>query len=371
MNDTESRSTEINRKATNDEARFQFSIRQMFLLTTVCALAAGFAGSTGAATICRVVVACYLMSIAAYVVLRLPFICREIVKLQARRERIRLHRKELEAMIWERRQKIENVRISDEGNLPSNDPPRRRIQFTVRTFFAAAFLISLFTAAAKLPDIAARIAALLLLAGLTFVGLYRTFFPSEPPENRIFRWRIIPALLLFLFSVPLTAFAIVHLSVFVPLGLKHSLAHGYRGRPDSRRSIRRRHFRGNWFVSPAFGGSKFVEPKVVGVGCWSCLWASCCSIVHTCLAGWIRHSLSEGRGGRRNHALRKLRDVPPPLLANQSVGKVTINFARNHYLPADIPIPRFSWLGAFRRAWPGTPEGPRFDAARHRCGSGW
>lgn len=76
----------------------------------------------------------------------------------------------------------------------------------------AAFLISLFAAAAKLLDDPARFVALFFLAGLTFVRLYRMLFPSQPPENRVFRWRIIPALLLFFFSAGLIELAIAHLS---------------------------------------------------------------------------------------------------------------------------------------------------------------
>ena len=37
-------------------------------------------------------------------------------------------------------------------------------------------------------------------------------FPSQPPENRVFRWRIIPALLLFFFNAGLIELAIAHLS---------------------------------------------------------------------------------------------------------------------------------------------------------------
>jgi hypothetical protein len=172
--------TEVSGKPASGGAPFQFSIRQMFLLTTVCALAAGFAGSIGAPTICRVVLAFYLMSMAAYVVLRLPFICRELMKLQTRRERIRVHRKELEAMIRERRQKTAKGGISEDGDLPGSDPPRRPVQFTVRTFFGAAFLISLFGAAAKLPSVEAKIIAITFLAWLTAAGLYWTLGATGP-----------------------------------------------------------------------------------------------------------------------------------------------------------------------------------------------
>ncbi len=88
------------------EPRFQFSIRQMLLLTAVSALAAGVAGWLGgSSTVCRIVLVCYLILMAAYLVLRLPFVCRQIMGLQTRWEQIRVHRKELEAMIRERRNK--------------------------------------------------------------------------------------------------------------------------------------------------------------------------------------------------------------------------------------------------------------------------
>lgn len=58
------------------------------------------------------------------------------------------------------------------NNLPSTVAPRHRVQFTVRTFFGAAFLVSLFAAAAALPAKEAEIAAITFLVWLTFAGLY-------------------------------------------------------------------------------------------------------------------------------------------------------------------------------------------------------
>lgn len=51
---------------------------------------------------------------------------------------------------------------------------RRRVQFTVRTLFAAMVLVSLFGAAGHLPGMAKEI-AIVFLAWLTFAGLYWTF----------------------------------------------------------------------------------------------------------------------------------------------------------------------------------------------------
>ncbi len=63
--------------------------------------------------------------------------------------------------------------MSDQPAREPAAPPRRPIQFTVRTFFAAAVLISLFAAAAKLPTEESRICGLTFLAWLTAVGFVR------------------------------------------------------------------------------------------------------------------------------------------------------------------------------------------------------
>jgi len=63
--------------------------------------------------------------------------------------------------------------MSDEPAREPPAPPRRPIQFTVRTFFAAAVLISLFAAAASLPNEESRICGLTFLAWLTAAGFFR------------------------------------------------------------------------------------------------------------------------------------------------------------------------------------------------------
>lgn len=59
-------------------------------------------------------------------------------------------------------------------NLPTIDRPRHRhrVQFTIRTFFGAAFLVSLFGAAAALPTTATKVSAIAFLVWLTVAGLY-------------------------------------------------------------------------------------------------------------------------------------------------------------------------------------------------------
>ena len=59
-------------------------------------------------------------------------------------------------------------------------PPRRPIQFTVRSFFAAAVLVSLFAAAAELPAWKPRICVLAFLAWLTAAGFFRTIRARSP-----------------------------------------------------------------------------------------------------------------------------------------------------------------------------------------------
>lgn len=63
---------------------------------------------------------------------------------------------------------------------PNDRSPRRRVQFTVRTFFVAAVLVSLFAAAASEPAREVRIFALTLLAWVTFAGLYWTLRWTGP-----------------------------------------------------------------------------------------------------------------------------------------------------------------------------------------------
>jgi len=58
---------------------------------------------------------------------------------------------------------------------PTESGERRRpVQFTVRTFFAAMVLVSLFGAAAAIPGYEFRVCVIAFLVWLTFAGLYRT-----------------------------------------------------------------------------------------------------------------------------------------------------------------------------------------------------
>lgn len=62
----------------------------------------------------------------------------------------------------------------------STDPPRRRVQFTVRTLIGAAFLISLFGAASALPSVEANVTATAFLVWVTFARLYWTLGAAGP-----------------------------------------------------------------------------------------------------------------------------------------------------------------------------------------------
>jgi hypothetical protein len=70
--------------------------------------------------------------------------------------------------------------MSDNRATEPAAPPRRPVQFTVRTFFAAAVLVSLFAATAKLPAEKPRICVLAFLAWLTAAGFYRTIGARRP-----------------------------------------------------------------------------------------------------------------------------------------------------------------------------------------------
>jgi hypothetical protein len=60
-------------------------------------------------------------------------------------------------------------------SIPANHAPRQRAQFTMRTFFVAAVLVSLFATAAALPGPEAKVVAIAFLVWLTFAGIYWTF----------------------------------------------------------------------------------------------------------------------------------------------------------------------------------------------------
>jgi hypothetical protein len=86
---------------------FQFSIRQMLVLTAVSAMAAALASSMHASAVFKCIVAFYLILLAAYVVLRLPYVWRGIVRKTPAWDRFRRHRSELEAMALKMKRETE------------------------------------------------------------------------------------------------------------------------------------------------------------------------------------------------------------------------------------------------------------------------
>ena len=114
-------------KAAQKEPPFQFGIRSVLVLTTVCAVAAAIAASMRVPIVLQVVVAFWLMLMATYAVLRLPYTCRRILR---GRRRIRQQRSDLEATVSEKRRGIQQARsAADSQQLPSSmtpdDPPAR------------------------------------------------------------------------------------------------------------------------------------------------------------------------------------------------------------------------------------------------------
>jgi hypothetical protein len=109
------------------EHPFQFGIRSVLLLTTVCAVAAAIAASMRVSIVFQVVVAFWLILMATYAVLRLPYTCRGILR---GRKRIRQQRADLEVMVAEKRWELQQAKSAAENQqLPSritpSDPPAR------------------------------------------------------------------------------------------------------------------------------------------------------------------------------------------------------------------------------------------------------
>lgn len=88
-----------------EQARFQFGIRSVLALTVLCAGAAAVARALPGARL-QLGVWVYFMCLAAYGVLRLPFIIRRVVGLMVRRGQIRQQRRDLESQIADRLARI-------------------------------------------------------------------------------------------------------------------------------------------------------------------------------------------------------------------------------------------------------------------------
>ena len=86
-------------------SRFQFSIRRVLWLTAVCAVACAIVRtSLDAPGAVRVVVAVYLAALTAYAGLRLPYVCRKILRRTPEWDAVRRKRRALETLVAEQRQ---------------------------------------------------------------------------------------------------------------------------------------------------------------------------------------------------------------------------------------------------------------------------
>lgn len=97
-------------ESVQQERPFQFRIRSLLVLTTVCAVAAAIAKSLQVPIVSQVVVAVFLMLLAAYAVLRLPFICSRIWQRFGRLKRLRHQRAELQASVSAQQQQIQQAK---------------------------------------------------------------------------------------------------------------------------------------------------------------------------------------------------------------------------------------------------------------------
>ncbi len=109
------------------QPRFQFGIRSVLVLTTVCAAAAAIACSMPVPIAVQVVVAGFLILMAAYAVLRLPYICRRILQGIAGLKRLRRQRSDLEAIVSIMQQQLQQAKSATDTN--STPDPSSPTQF--------------------------------------------------------------------------------------------------------------------------------------------------------------------------------------------------------------------------------------------------
>ena len=100
--------------ASKTSAGCQFSILQMLVLMTLSALIASYAASLNMPG--ETLVAIYFILMAAYIVLRLPYHCRGILRKTPEWDQIRRHRSDLEAMVSDLKRQIEQARTADESD---------------------------------------------------------------------------------------------------------------------------------------------------------------------------------------------------------------------------------------------------------------
>jgi len=100
---------------------WQFTIRSMLVLTAVSAVAASLAASMRMPRACRLVVAVYLMALAAYAVLRLPYCLRGMMRQTPGWEHLRRQRAELEKMTREKKCGLEPAEPSPQSTGSTDD----------------------------------------------------------------------------------------------------------------------------------------------------------------------------------------------------------------------------------------------------------
>jgi hypothetical protein len=102
------------------QGRFQFGLRRILWLTFACAVASALARSIGGPTIFKLVVAGYLIFLAAYVGLRLPYIVGRVLRRTPEWDAVRRKREELESLVAEKRRSRPAPTADDPGCGPAD-----------------------------------------------------------------------------------------------------------------------------------------------------------------------------------------------------------------------------------------------------------
>lgn len=101
--------------------RFQFGLRRILWLTFACAVASALARSMGGPTIFKLVVAGYLIVLAAYAGLRLPYIVGRVLRRTPEWDAVRQKRKELETLVAEKKRSRPAPPADDPGCGPADE----------------------------------------------------------------------------------------------------------------------------------------------------------------------------------------------------------------------------------------------------------
>jgi hypothetical protein len=111
----------MDQKSDPTDQRWQFGLRGMFVLTTVCAVLASLVAATRGSTAAKMVLVLYLMAMAAYIILRLPYKSRGFLRRTPAWDRLRRQRAELEAMTAEMKRKNDRAKASTDGKQENHD----------------------------------------------------------------------------------------------------------------------------------------------------------------------------------------------------------------------------------------------------------